>query len=163
MAALTAIKYPNRVEKIVLANAAGLKPNEIDFNLVYSLNFSTRDEIRKLVKLVFYNQAIFGSELFVDQSISLRVAANDGYTIDSLIESAKRSEDFLDSQLANIKKPTLIIWGKQDGLLPLADAQKFKDGIADSQLVIFDQCGHVPQVEKAADFNAAVLSFVLRP
>lgn len=163
VAALMAIKYPNRVEKIVLADAAGLKPNEVDFNLLYSLNYSTRDEVRKLVKLVFYNQAIFGSELFVDQSMSLRVAANDGYTINSLIESIKREEDFLDGQLSNIKKPTLIIWGKQDGLLPLADAQKFKDGIADSQLVVFDQCGHVPQVEKAAEFNAAVLKFVLSP
>ena len=163
VAALTAIKYPNRVEKIVLADAAGLKPSEVDFNLIYSLNYSTRDEIRKLVKLVFYNQAIFGSELFVDQSMNLRVAANDGYTINSLIESIGREEDFLDNQLSSIKKPTLIIWGKQDGLLPLADAQKFKDGIAGSQLVVFDQCGHVPQVEKAADFNAAVLSFVLSP
>ncbi len=160
VAALTAIKYPNRVEKIVLADAAGLKPNEVDFNLVYSLNYSTRDEVRKLVKLVFYNQAIFGSELFIDQSMNVRVAANDGYTINSLIESIKRNEDFLDGQLSIIKKPTLIIWGKQDGLLPLADAQKFKDGIAGSQLVVFDQCGHVPQVEKAADFNAAVLKFL---
>jgi len=90
VAAWTAIKYPNRVEKIVLADAAGLKPNEVDFNLIYSLNYSTRDEVRQLVKLVFYNQAIFGNEVFIDQSMYLRVQANDGYTINSLIESIKR-------------------------------------------------------------------------
>ncbi len=162
VAALTAVKYPNRVEKIVLADAAGLKPNDIDFKLIYSLNYSTRDEIRALVKLVFYNQTIFGSEPFIEESLRQRVLANDAYTISSLIESIKRDEDFLDGQLSNIKKPTLIIWGKQDGLLKLADGERFNKEIGGSQLVVFDKCGHVPQVEKAVDFNAAVIKFLQR-
>jgi pimeloyl-ACP methyl ester carboxylesterase len=160
VAAWTAIKYPNRVEKLVLVDAAGLKPTEVDFNLIYSLNYSTREEVRTLSKLVFYNQSFFNNETFIEQSMNKRVLANDGYTINSLIESIKRNEDFLDGQLAQIKKPTLIIWGKQDGLLKLADGERFNREITGSQLVVFDQCGHVPQVEKAADFNAAVLKFL---
>ena len=160
VAALTAIKYPNRVEKIVLADAAGLKPPEVDLAQIYSLNYSTRDEVRQLVKLVFFNQAIFGSDAMIDQSIAVRVAANDGYTINSLIESIRRNEDFLNGRLGEIKKPTLIIWGKQDGLLKLADGEQFKREIAGSELIVFDQCGHVPMVEKAADFNKAVLVFL---
>lgn len=162
VAALTAIKYPNRVEKIVLADAAGLKPAEIDLAQIYSLNYSTRDEVRQLLKLVFFNQAIFGSELMVEQSMAVRVTANDGYTINSLIESIKRNEDFLNGRLGEIKKPTLIVWGKQDGLLKLADGEQFKREIAGSELVVFDQCGHVPMVEKAADFNKAVLTFLAK-
>lgn len=160
VAAWTAIKYPNRVEKLVLADAAGLKPGEVDFNLIYSLNYSTRDEVRQLVKLVWFNQALFASDAVIDETMRLRVAANDGYTINSLIESIKRNEDFLDGQLQNLKKSTLIIWGKQDGLLKLADGERFNKEIAGSQLLVFDQCGHVPQVEKALDFNAAVLKFL---
>ena len=57
------------------------------------------------------------NEALVDQFITSRVAANDGYTINSLIESIKRNEDFLNGRLGEIKKPTLIIWGKQDGLI----------------------------------------------
>ena len=87
VAAWTAIKYPNRVEKIVLADAAGLKPSEIDLKQIYGLNYSTRDEVRQLVKLVFYNQAIFGSPVFIEESMKVRVQANDGDTINSLIES----------------------------------------------------------------------------
>jgi pimeloyl-ACP methyl ester carboxylesterase len=116
--------------------------------------------VRQLVKLVFYNQAIFGSPAFVEESMRVRVLANDADTINSLIESIKRDEDFLDGQLNQIKKPTLIIWGKQDGLLKVADGERFNREILGSQLVVFDQCGHVPQVEKAADFNAAVLKFL---
>lgn len=160
IAALTAIKYPNRVEKIVLADAAGLKPSEIDLKLIYSLNFSTREEVRTLGKLVFYNYSFFDNDTFIDQSLSKRVQTGDGYTINSLIESIRRDEDFLDTQLANVKKPTLIIWGKQDGLLKLADGKRFNKGIAGSQLIVFDQCGHVPQVEKALDFNREVLKFL---
>ena len=162
VAALTAIKYPNRVNKLVLADAAGIKPAEVDLDQIYSLNYSTRDEVRSLVKLVFYNQAIFGSDLAIDSAMALRVEANDGYTINSLIESIKRNEDFLNSRLGEIKKPTLIIWGKQDGLLKLSDGEQFKSGIAGSELLVFDQCGHAPQLEKALDFNKAVLAFLAK-
>ena len=162
VAALTAIKYPNRVEKIVLADAAGLKPASVDLAQIYALNYSTRDEVRQLVKLLFYNQAIFGSDAFIEQSMTLRVTANDGYTINSLIESIKRDEDFLNGRLGEIKKQTLIVWGKQDGLLKVADAEQFKREIAGSELIIFDQCGHVPMVEKSADFNKAVLAFLTK-
>lgn len=160
VSAWMAIKYPNRVEKLVLADAAGLKPSAIDLAQVYSLNYSTRDEVRALQKLVFYNSALFASDAAVDQSMALRVSANDGYTIGSLIESIRRDEDFLNGRLGEIKKPTLIIWGKQDGLIRLADGEQFKRDIAGSELVIFDQCGHVPMVEKAADFNKTVLAFL---
>jgi pimeloyl-ACP methyl ester carboxylesterase len=52
------------------------------------------------------------------------------------------------------------VWGRQDGLTPLAWGERFKKEIAGSELVIFDKCGHVPQLEKAAEFNAAVMKFL---
>lgn len=162
VAALTAMKYPNRVEKIVLADAAGLKPAAVDLAQIYALNYSTRDEVKQLVKLVFYNQLLFGSDAFIEQSMAVRVSANDGYTINSLIESIKRDEDFLNGRLGEIKKPTLIVWGKQDGLLKVTDGEQMKREIAGSELIVFDECGHVPMVEKAADFNKAVLAFLAK-
>lgn len=160
VAGLMAIKYPNRVEKIVLADAAGILPANLNVDEIYQLNNSTRDEIRANMKRIFANPLLQNNEALVDQFMSSRVAANDGYTIGSLIESIKRKEDFLNDRLGEIKKPTLIIWGKQDGLLPVADATVFNKGIAGSQIVIFDNCGHVPQFEKAADFNKEVLKFL---
>ncbi|HEY0461757.1 MAG TPA: alpha/beta fold hydrolase [Pyrinomonadaceae bacterium] len=160
VAGLTAIKYPNRVEKIVLADAAGILPAVINFDDIYQLNNSTRDEIRANMKRIFANPLLQNNEALVDQFLTLRITANDGYTINSLIESIRRKEDFLDARLGEIKKPALIIWGRQDGLLPLADGEKFNKGIAGSQLIVFDQCGHAPMVEKAADFNREVLKFL---
>ncbi|HQU86767.1 MAG TPA: alpha/beta fold hydrolase [Pyrinomonadaceae bacterium] len=157
---LMAVKYPNRVEKIVLADAAGFVPANYDANQVYQLNNSTRDEIRANLKLIFANPALQNNEALVDQFFTQRVIANDGYTINAIIESIKRKEDFLNDQLGKIDKPTLIIWGKKDGLLPVSDATVFNKGIKGSQLVIFENCGHVPQFEKAADFNKTVLEFL---
>ena len=160
VAAIMAIKYPNRVEKIVLADAAGIVPANFTTEQVYQLNNSTRDEIRANMKRIFANPLLQNNEALVDQFMTARVMANDGGTINSIIESIKRKEDFLNDRLGEIKKPTLIIWGKQDGLLPIADATTFNKGIVGSELVLFDQCGHVPQFEKAADFNKAVFDFL---
>lgn len=162
VAAWTAIKYPNRVEKIVLADAAGIVPANVDINQIYQLNNSTRDEVRANMKRIFATPALQNNEALVDQFMTARVTANDGGTINSLIESIGRREDLLNDRLGDVKKPTLIIWGKDDGLVPVADAYTFNKGIVGSELLIFDQTGHVPQFEKAADFNRAVLAFLAK-
>jgi pimeloyl-ACP methyl ester carboxylesterase len=155
-----AIKYPNRVEKLILANAAGLTPKTLDLQKVYQLQSSTRDEIRANLKLIFANQAYSQNDAMVDNFLLQRVLANDGYTIDSITESIKRNEDFLDKRLGEIKQKTLIIWGRQDGLIPLEDGERFKKGIANSELLVIENCGHVPMVEKFAEFSKAVLEFM---
>jgi pimeloyl-ACP methyl ester carboxylesterase len=162
IASLTAIRYPNRVEKLVLADSAGILPDNYQEADIYQLNNSTRDEIRSNMKKLFATPALRNNEALVDQFFTARVVAGDGYTINSLIESIRRKEDFLNGQLGEIKKPTLIIWGKEDGLLPLADAYTFNKGIAGSELVIFDQCGHAPMFEKGPEFVKAVLAFAAK-
>jgi pimeloyl-ACP methyl ester carboxylesterase len=155
-----ALAHPERVEKIVLVDAAGYSfAPGFDTSQLIKLNPSTRDGMKELVSRVFYNKLIFMSDAFIDASMAGRINAGDGHTIRSITESIIRREDFLDNRLSAIKQPTLVIWGREDGLLPLADGQRFQKEIPGAQLLIFDQCGHVPQVEKALDFNAAVLKF----
>jgi pimeloyl-ACP methyl ester carboxylesterase len=161
IAAFYALKYPDRVEKLVLVDAAGFAPRkDLDQKILQSLNPSTREQVRELLKLVVYNQMIV-NDAFIDAAIASRVSAGDGYTIQSMIESVKRGEDMLDGKLNDLKKPTLIIWGKQDGLLTLAEfGERFKREIAGSELIVYDQCGHAPMLEKAVEFNAALLKFL---
>ena len=157
---LMAIKYPNRVEKIVLADAAGIIPANVDTDTIYQLNNSTRDEVRANMKRLFATPALQNNETLVDQFLTARVAANDGYTINSLIESIRRKEDYLNDRLGEIKKPALIIWGRQDGIIPVSDADVFHKAIAGSRLIVFENCGHAPMIEKALDFNREVLKFL---
>jgi pimeloyl-ACP methyl ester carboxylesterase len=162
VAAAYALQKPLRVERLVLVDAAGFRPpKEFDLATLSGLNPSTRDAMRQLVALVFYNKALFASDAAIDLMLTQRIAAGDGYTIQSLVESIYRGQDMLDGRLSAIKQPTLIVWGREDGLTPLArEGERFHREIPQSQMVVFDACGHVPQVEKASDFNAAVLKFL---
>ncbi|MDT5063152.1 MAG: hypothetical protein QOH63_3611 [Acidobacteriota bacterium] len=161
VAAAYTIAHPEKVERLVLVDAAGFSfAPGFDTGQLIKLNPSTREGMKELVSRVFYNKLIFMSDAFIDASMAARINAGDGHTIRSITESIIRREDFLDNRLAAIKQPTLVIWGREDGLLPLADGQRFQKEISNSQLVVFDQCGHVPQIEKAANFNTALLKFL---
>jgi pimeloyl-ACP methyl ester carboxylesterase len=161
IAALYAIKYPKRVERLVLVDAAGFAPpKDLDLSTLSGLNPSTREQARYLAGLVFFNP-LFKTDAAVDATLAARISAGDGYTIQSLVESIYRNEDMLDGKLSAVKQPVLIIWGRDDGLTPLArEGEKFKRELPSAQFVVFDQCGHVPQVERAAEFNAAMLKFL---
>jgi len=160
IAAMFTASFPDRVDKLVLEDAAGYAPpKDFDTRVYWGLNPTTREGMKVLLAKVFYSKA-FQTDAFVDQSIAARLAAGDGYTINSITESIVRGEDFLDDIAKTIKRPALIIWGRQDGLVPLAEGERFNKDIAGSKMFVIDQCGHVPNLEKPGEFNAAVLKFL---
>jgi len=160
IAAIYAATYPDRVDKLVLADAAGYAPpKDFDTRAFFGLNPTTRDEMKLLSAKVFYNKA-FLSDAAIDQAMAARLGAGDGYTIKSITESIIRGEDYLDNIVMKIKSPTLIVWGREDGLVPLSEGERFHKDIAGSTMIVFDQCAHVPNIEKAGEFNAAVIKFL---
>ncbi len=165
IAASYALAHPEKVERLVLVDAAGFAPPEnFDVRQLAAMNPSTREGMKRLAALVFYNKQLFLTDSAIDLLLTQRIKAGDGYTIQSLNESIARREDLLDNRLSAIKQPTLIIWGRNDGLTPLAQfGERFQKEIGGSQLIVFEECGHFPQVEKAAEFNAALLKFLTLP
>ena len=64
-------------------------------------------------------------------------------------------------RLAEIEIPVLIVWGRNDMLVPVEDAQEFEDLIgANARAVIFDDTGHVPMIERPSRFNDLVTEFL---
>jgi 4,5:9,10-diseco-3-hydroxy-5,9,17-trioxoandrosta-1(10),2-diene-4-oate hydrolase len=59
-----------------------------------------------------------------------------------------------------LRVPVLIIWGKQDRVIPVAHAQVAHREIAGSELHIMDPCGHAPMLERPEEFNALIGKFV---
>lgn len=161
VATLLAIRYPSRVEKLILVDTSGYRPPQnFDYSSLQKLNPSTRAGTKRMIKDLFFNQAIFGSDAMVDQFMTLRIAANDANTIQTLIRTIELGEDYIDEKVGEVKAPSLIIWGKQDGTAPVSDAERLNKDIKESKLIVFDQCGHFPQLEKSAEFNKAVIDFI---
>ena len=160
IAAAFTIAFPEKVDRLELVSATGYAPPaNFDYKSLYALNPSTREGMKQLVAKVFFNKS-FSSDAMIDQFLAQRMSAGDGYTINSLIESVGRREDFLDGQLDKIKLPTMIVWGSQDGLVLPAEGTRLKNDIPHARYVLFDECGHFPQVEKAAGFNTTLLQFL---
>ena len=72
------------------------------------------------------------------------------------------SAGVISKRIAEIKVPTLILWGGHDRLIPVAAAKRFSADIVGSRQVIFDDLGHVPHEEDPARTLAAAMSFLGR-
>jgi pimeloyl-ACP methyl ester carboxylesterase len=66
-------------------------------------------------------------------------------------------------RLEDIGVPTLIVWGRNDRVVPVPAAVSYRKRIGkNAELVIFDHCGHVPQIERPARFNRLLEEFLAR-
>ena len=110
---------------------------------------------------MFYSRDMVSDGL-VDLSYALHLERGDGPTIRSVLQTIHLPDEKLDSRISALKAPTLLLWGEQDALTPLAMARVFQRLIPGSRLEVIPQCGHLPCLEKPAEFNQALLNF-LRP
>jgi pimeloyl-ACP methyl ester carboxylesterase len=158
IAADFALAHPERIDRLVLCDAAGYAAlgKNMNARTLSALRLASRDDIRYLGPLTFHDKRFYED---VDLAFKQRVAAGDGYTIDRVVDSIIRNEDVLDGRLGAIRKPTLIVWGREDKIIPLSFAERFHNEIANSQLRIIDNCGHMPHVECPDKFNHALLKF----
>ncbi|MBI5106604.1 MAG: alpha/beta hydrolase [Solirubrobacterales bacterium] len=65
-------------------------------------------------------------------------------------------------RLGDIAVPTLVVWGEDDKLVPVRDAWEFGRLIPDSEVVVYEDTGHVAMLERPAAFNALVGDFLDR-
>jgi hypothetical protein len=62
--------------------------------------------------------------------------------------------------LKRLKIPTLIIWGREDKIMPIEFAYEFKEHIEGAKLAVLPECGHCPQEEKPEDTGALIGEFL---
>ena len=87
----------------------------------------------------------------------LRGAGKDGF-----LQALEATVDYdLRERFPEIACPTLIVWGEQDRLIDVADADVFAELIPDSRCVIFEDTGHMAMLERPAAFNALLRDFLV--
>jgi pimeloyl-ACP methyl ester carboxylesterase len=161
IAADFAARYPQMVEKLVLVDAAGIKPTG-DPRPAVDLNPATLEGTRRVLESIVYDKRWVNDQM-VQQAFEKRLRTSDGYTIERVLAGVFAGHQYLDDKLGAIHAPTLAAWGRNDELAPLSAGERFQKGIAGAKIVVFDQCGHIPQVEKAAEFNRTILEFLAQP
>lgn len=63
-------------------------------------------------------------------------------------------------RLHRISSPTLLVWGKADGIVPPVYGEEFNRMISGSRVLVMEKCGHSPQVENLDEFCSAVVEFL---
>lgn len=82
----------------------------------------------------------------------------------ALLETARQcipeNADELMDNLSTVKVPTLILWGRQDKVIPLAVGEILNKALPDSTLQIIEECGHVPQEERPEETIELISAFL---
>lgn len=168
-----AIDFPEKVDKLVLVDSAGMGKGVIaDFKLC-SLPFIGELLIRPTPASTgkLWRKCVFDPEVITPGviDVSYRLASQPGAReallatlragINLLGQRGDLVRDLLGS-LEKINRPVLVTWGKQDRIIPPAHALIAKEKIPGARLELFDRCGHLPMFEYPEKFNKLVLDFL---
>ena len=159
LAAELATMDPNRFKKLVLVSAAGVRPpvGEImDMFLVtvpVFLEASVNDKASVGEFSIISPDEPTPDQVFDWEDIR-EVACMLGWrpymhnpTLPQLLHRLKRV-------------PTLLVWGRDDAVIPLSAGQRYNESIPGSRLSVLDDCGHRPELERPAEFVEIVRRFL---
>jgi len=165
----TALAYPQRVSRLILVDSAGFPLQSTSVPIGFRLaripalapligKILPRQMIESSVRNVYGNPQLVTPQL-VDRYYQLTLREGNR---EALVQRFSQHDDpaLNQARVSQISIPTLIIWGGQDGLIPPQHAVQFNAAIKGSQVVMFEQLGHVPQEENAPATASAVAKFL---
>lgn len=146
------LKYPEAIEKLVLIDSAGLQQQPKIGKLMFppldrlATSFLSNPKIRQGVSKAAYFDQVWASE---DARICAALHLQCVGWREALIGFTKSGGygNFGDL-LGQISQPVLILWGRQDQILGVKDADRFQQVLPQSKLVWIENCGHVPHLEQ---------------
>ncbi|SAK43126.1 acetoin dehydrogenase dihydrolipoyllysine-residue acetyltransferase subunit [Caballeronia ptereochthonis] len=156
-----AVDQPERVESVSLISPAGFGD---EVNNAYTEGFvkaESRRELKPVVELLFANPELVSRQMLDDllkykrlDGVSDALSSLNG----GLFAGGKQSAQ-PGSKLAATGKPVLVIWGGKDQIIPAAHAKHAPEG---ATVRVFDDAGHMSQMEKANEVNALLKEHVAK-
>jgi len=152
-----AAKYPEKVDKLILTGAAGIKHK-------LTVKQKALFILTKIGKVFFSLPVInhFQKPVYNIFSKIARSRKKDYYNASSQMKEIMKNvlvEDLTD-YLGKIKTPTLLVWGKEDKTTPLADGEIMKFKIQNSKLKVIEDANHSLPYQKAEEFADIVGKFI---
>jgi pimeloyl-ACP methyl ester carboxylesterase len=163
LAIRTAVEHPERVDRLVLMGAAGLSfPITPGLDAVWGYEPSV-ENMRALLAIFADDQALANDELAgVRYRASVEPGVQESYA--SMFPAPRqRWVDALatpEGKVRAIPHQTLVVHGRDDRVIPVANAIRLHELIDRSQLHVFGRCGHWTQIERAAEFNQLLVNFL---
>jgi pimeloyl-ACP methyl ester carboxylesterase len=174
VAAETTIQFPGRVERLVLCSSAGIGTSDLRQEPILAASRAlamggarSAAEIRMAVTRPRLRHAIFAiivrHPTRVPADILFEISRGAGRDAFVPVMRAILEYDFRE-RLPEIRCPTQIVWGEKDAIIPKDDAYEYERLIPGTQPVLMmDDTGHVPMIERPRAFNDAVLEFLAGP
>lgn len=161
IAALVAIRYPEKVSKLVLVDAAGA----MDLRWLIGLKpLITGPALNAILKPTSGNQYIPENGHVPERQAhpkSMAGTAEEPLYLEALSDSIKSlALDSIKGELKNIKAETLIIWGDNDPTVPPSNVKTFQRLIPRTTVYWVHDGLHTPQMNKPAEFNCAIEAFL---
>jgi len=146
------------ISKLMLVGAAGIKPNEGEITDIFIISPA------QVLELMFHDpgqapeyQAVYGREFTPEE---LMTAEGNREMAVRLCWKPYMHDPRLTGLLQRVKIPTHMVWGSNDAIVPVECGELYKKAINGSELVVIDDCGHSPHVEKPQEFIKAALDFL---
>ncbi len=153
VAAYYAADHPDKIKSLLLMAPAGiLPPTPGKLQQVYEregrmlLLFRTLHEFEDFMRLVFYRPPWVPTPIR-RHLVERHSHAHDLY-LKILADMVNGGMGLLEGRLEKIASPTLVVWGREDQVLPVASLARFVAEIPRSRGEIIDNCGHMPYLEK---------------
>lgn len=156
IAATFALQSPQALHKLVLVDAAGVWGDTTA--LPVDLHVSTLAHMRDIFQHLFYDKR-FATDALIEMAYRQHLQRNDGYTIQSVLQHLRGGREHLDERIGQLSLPTLIIWGEQDEMIPLAIGRRIHQLVPASKLEVIPHCGHLPNLEKPSELVRCLLEF----
>jgi pimeloyl-ACP methyl ester carboxylesterase len=152
-----AILRPALVKKLVLVAAAGVRVPEAKMGELFV------DDLTKLRQLLFFDQSdpsipLAMPQLLDDPRILHWLRAREATA--RVGWNPYLHNPRLPQHLHRIECPTLLLWGRQDKLLPLGIGEFYRQHIAGARLEVLENCGHMLPFEKTDEFVSFALQFL---
>lgn len=164
-----ALINPQRVAGLILIDSAGVKvpgsgslaPAYLTLPVVgrilIALSLTSDKLVRQGLEKSFYDRSKVTDERVAYYHRFLKTRGGQL----AALRARTQADDFpIEQDLNKISGPVLIIWGRQDALIPLEAGIKINKLIKDSKLLVFDNCGHLPQEEMPAKTVEAITTFI---
>lgn len=145
------------MKSLVLVDAAGIKPEQGEIAEIFMVSSDTR------LKQRFYDptQVPNYDQLTKDMTPDEQVIDHGNREMASrLCWKPYLHNPSLPHYLRKVSIPTLIVWGRQDAIIPLECGTMYEKSISNSNLKVIDNCGHSPAVERPQEFLDAVNDFL---